>query len=340
MTTSVSPGLLAIRAEMARQHADALASFHDAAPVAQAIAASLRRTGRLILTGMGGSHYMNRVAEVLFRRAGIDAVALAASELLYAPLPDTPSTVLLVSQSGGSAEIVRLLEQPVRSQERFGLTLDGASPLGTAVPCLVGAGGREKAFAATRSLLVTLALLAAVLKALGCDLADAPAYLAAPQSVPENTLRMAAERLAACPVVALSGRMEFQGIAEAGGLCLMELARIPTVALESGQFRHGPLEMLEPSLGAILLRAPGETAALTARLADTLMTAGIEPVIFDLSGEEPVDGALTVAFPRLTGVAAAFALLPALQTLLIDVAARRVPDVGLPRRSTKVTDTE
>ena len=49
------------------------------------------------------------------------------------------------------------------------MTLDPASTLGRALPCLVGAGGGEVAFAATRSLTVTLALHAAVLAALGDD---------------------------------------------------------------------------------------------------------------------------------------------------------------------------
>ena len=47
------------------------------------------------------------------------------------------------------------------------MTLDPSSTLGRALPCLVGAGGVEVAFAATRSLLVTLALHAGVLAALG-----------------------------------------------------------------------------------------------------------------------------------------------------------------------------
>jgi fructoselysine-6-P-deglycase FrlB-like protein len=336
------PGLFSIRAEMSRQHGDALASLTQAVAVAATIADSIRRTGRLTLIGMGGSHYMNRVVEPLYRRMGIDAVALVASELLYAPLPDHPTTALLVSQSGRSVEILRLLEHAPGRQERFGLTLNADSPLARAVPSLVGAGGAEKAYAATRSLLITQALHAAVLQALGMDLSDMLAILKAPLMVPPpaELLREAIALLADCQTVAFSGRLELQGLAEAGSLCLTELGRVPALALEGGQFRHGPLEMLSPAIGVVLLRNAGETAALTARLAETCLETPMRPVVFDVSGEPPVPGALTFQFPRLTGLAAVAAILPAMQSLLVELAARRVADVGIPRRSAKVTDRE
>jgi hypothetical protein len=72
----------------------------------------------------------------------------------------------------------------------------------------------------------------------------------------------------------------------------------------------------------------------------TCIAAGTRPVIFDASGETPVSGAVNIAFPRLQGFAAAFALLPALQQLLIRIAAGRVERVGEPLRSTKVTGIE
>ena len=62
-------GLAAIDREMARQHADALASFEAAADMAAKAAASLKRTRRLLLLGMGGSHAVNRAVEPLYRHA-------------------------------------------------------------------------------------------------------------------------------------------------------------------------------------------------------------------------------------------------------------------------------
>ena len=61
---------------------------------------------------------------------------------------------------------------------------------------------------------------------------------------------------------------------------------------------------------------------------------------FDLSGEAQLEGAVTVEFPASSGFAAAFALLPSLQRLMIDLAGRHVPRVGEPLRTSKVTGIE
>ena len=120
-------GLVAIDREMARQHADAIASFQDNAVMATKIAASMRRTGRLLLLGMGGSHAVGRAVEPLYRAHGIDAIALPLSEQLGQPLPLAGRTVLVTSQSGESAEVVRWFSEAGTDAETFGLTLKNAS---------------------------------------------------------------------------------------------------------------------------------------------------------------------------------------------------------------------
>jgi len=59
-----------------------------------------------------------------------------------------------------------------------------------------------------------------------------------------------------------------QGLAEAGGLSFMELARLPVLALELGQFVHGPFETLRPSSGLVLLRGAGAAGEGVARVTD------------------------------------------------------------------------
>ena len=155
-------GLAAIDREMARQHSDALASFEASADMATKAAASLKRTGRLLLLGMGGSHAVNRAVEPLYRAAGIDAIALPLSEQLGQPLPLDGRTIFMTSQSGESAEVVRWFNETGGTAETFGLTLEGTSFLAKTAPSLVGAGGTELAFAATRSLTVSFALHLAI----------------------------------------------------------------------------------------------------------------------------------------------------------------------------------
>jgi fructoselysine-6-P-deglycase FrlB-like protein len=330
-------GLELLQGELARQHGDALTSFAGNQAMAARIAESLRRNRRLLLIGMGASHFANRAAEAAYRSFGIDAAAVVASEVLAAPFPDSRRTAILASQSGASGEILDLLERPAQGEERFGLTLDGESRLGKALPCLVGAGGAERAFAATRSLLLTLTLHGAVLSALGLDPHKILSVLSAPPRVESDA---ACGRLANCATVILSGRRELQGVAEAGGLFLMELARMPAFSLEGGQFRHGPLEALSPALGVVLLRGDNEWSDSVRRQAESCIAAGTVPVVFDASGRAPVAGAITMSFPAMDGLGAALGLLPSLQQLLLRVARHRVKQVGEPLRSTKVTGRE
>lgn len=334
--TDKPAGLIAIEREMARQNADAIASFEAAAPLAVSIAQSLRKTGRLLLLGMGGSHAVGRAVEPLYRSLGIDAIALPLSEQLGQPLSLAGKTILVTSQSGESAEVLRWLAEVGVPSDAFGLTLEGGSTLARTVPSLVGAGGTEDAFAATRSLTVSLALHLAVLSALGDDPAAALGILNS-ELKPDVTAAIAA--LTDVSTVVTSGR-RLQGVAEAIALGLTELSRVPCFSLEGGQLRHGPMEMLGPNVGVVLFRAKDPTSELVDRMAISALEAGSPVVVFDASGEVPVKGVSTVKAGTASGIAAVFALLPAAQHFLLGFAGERVADLGTPVRTTKITRSE
>ncbi len=326
----------AIEREMARQAADAIASFAAVHDQAASLAAALRASGRLLMLGMGASHAAARIVEPLYRSCGIDALALPLSEQLTAPLSIADRVVIVTSQSGESAEVARWLASTPERLNVFGMTLDGASLLARTVPALTAAGGPETAFAATRSLTVTLALHLAVLARLGVDPEPALAILGNP---PVAAVGPAVDAFAGVSAVVCSGRA-LHGVAEALALGLTELSRVPAFALEGGQFRHGPLEMLGPAVGVVLITSDEPGAALIAGAARSAVEAGSPVVLADSSGATPVAGTATLAFPGASGLAAAFAMLPTMQRFMLEFAARRVADVGTPRRSTKITRTE
>lgn len=322
--------------EMARQMTDSRASITGNAERAAEIATSIRANGRLMLLGMGGSHAVGRILEPCYRALGIDAVALPLSEQLDKPLPLVGRTVIVTSQSGESAEVLRWFREGLAPRDAYALTMEGSSTLAGLAPCLIGAGGSEKPFAATRSLTVTLALHAAVLAELGADLADVLAVMDAP--VPE--IGAAVQHLAGARCLVTSGR-HAQGVAEAIALGLTELSRLPCFSLEGGQLRHGPVEMLGADVGVIMFRDADASARHVTSLAEFVLGSSASPVVvFDASGLEPIPGALTVPCPVAGGLAGAFALLPAAQRFMVDLAAARLPDAGTPVRCTKVTTVE
>ncbi|QND57022.1 SIS domain-containing protein [Mesorhizobium huakuii] len=329
-------GLVAIDREMARQHADARASFENNAAMAANVADSIRKTGRLLLLGMGGSHAVGRAVEPLYRALGVDALALPLSEQLGQLVPLNGKTVLITSQSGESAEVVRWFAEAGSAADVFGLTLEGGSFLARTAPCLVGAGGTELAFAATRSLTVTFALHLAILAALGEDPSAALGALDRPQ---DSDITQALAALEKVTSIVTSGR-RLQGVAEALALGLTELSRLPCFALEGGQLRHGPMEMLGPKVGVILFRGNDPTAELVTAMALSIVEAGAPLIIFDASGQPPVAGAVTLSFKPASGLAAVFAMLPVAQRLMIAFADARVDNAGTPVRSTKITRSE
>ena len=329
-------GLAAIEHEIARQKDDARSSFFTAQDQAKAIAASIRQTRGLLLLGMGASHGLNRAVEPLLRAQGVDAVAIPLSEQLDHPLALAGRTVIVTSQSGESAEVVRWLHEAGGAAEAFGLTMDPSSSLAVALPSLIGAGGVEKGFAATRSLYVGIALYGAVLGALG---ADTTAMLAAINSTDKPDISQAADLLGDVRSILTSGR-QLRGLAETLALGFMELGRLPAFAIECGQFRHGPMEMLGPDHGAVFFRGADTTGDLVVGLAEAVAATGVRAIVLDASGGRPAAGCLTLSPGRHDGLAALAALLPISQRLMIRFAAARVADVGTPLRSQKVTRTE
>jgi len=329
-------GLQAIDREMARQSADAIASYEDNAEQAKTVVASIRRTGRLLLLGMGGSHAVNRAVEPLYRGHGIEAIAVTLSEQLGMPLPIEERTVLITSQSGESAEVLRWFAETGGTGDTFGLTLEGTSFLARSAPSLVGAGGSELAFAATRSLTVSFALHLAILAALGTDPAPVLAALRAPAEV---DIEPALSAFGDVSVVVTSGR-RLQGLAEALALGLTELSRRPCFSLEGGQLRHGPMEMLGAEVGVVLFRGQDATLDLVTAMAVSAVETGAPVVVFDCSGKPPVEGATTLSFAPADGLAAILAMLPVAQRFMIAFAAARVENAGTPVRSTKITRSE
>ena len=165
----ITPGLELMENEMSRQCADALQTMNQPGSAVDQIVSSIKETGRLILYAMGGSQHVNRIVEPLYRELGIDARSMIASEQLLAPMPDVARTALIASQSGESGEIKQLLATDAGREHRFGLTLEANSTLARSVKAsIVATGGTEHAFAATRSIVLTLAMHAGHSGSTGC----------------------------------------------------------------------------------------------------------------------------------------------------------------------------
>jgi fructoselysine-6-P-deglycase FrlB-like protein len=322
-----------IEAEMQRMRGDAAETFAANGAMAARVAAAIHDAGRLLLLGMGGSHWANRTAHFAYRRLGVDVQTEVISEALLVAPPKLPRAVLLTSQSGDSVEIVKYLQEPAPHERRFGLTLNPDGALARSAPSLIAAGGMERAFAATRSIVLTHVMHLNVLGALGADAAASLAALAPTDGqVSDDAIRT----LGDCQTLIFTGRAELVGLAESAALAFTELSRRAAVAFDGGQLRHGPLEMLSQRTGVVALTSAGPARALDAALIDACRNAGAPVIVFDAGGQAPPT-ADRVALPSASGYAAVMALLPSLLRLIVSLAATLVPDVGEPLRCSKVT---
>jgi fructoselysine-6-P-deglycase FrlB-like protein len=324
---------------MARQYADARASYDAARADAPPIARRIAETGRLVMLGMGASHWANRIVVARYRALGIDAVAEVLSENMRMPIPGTGHVTLVVSQSGESGEVLAWLRGGRAQADRFGLTLDAGSALARGLPGLTGRGPKEAAFAATRSIVVTLALHAAILAELGHEDDEFLDVLDNEPPVPAAVDPAAVAALASCDQLVLSSRGEAHCVLEAAALTYMELARAPALALELGQLLHGPIECLSPRTALVMARPAGDDGGVTA-LARAAVSYGLAPILFDLGDHPAVEGCVRVRLAQLRGLAGSLVLLPAVQSIAIEAAGRRVPDAGTPLRARKITDGE
>ena len=71
------------------------------------------------------------------------------------------------------------------------------------------------------------------------------------------------------------GRGPARAAAEMAALTLKEAVGLPAEALETAQFRHGPLELAGPNLAAIVIATEPETESLDTSLARELREVGV-----------------------------------------------------------------
>ncbi|MFO1175039.1 MAG: hypothetical protein U1E48_07515 [Paracoccaceae bacterium] len=157
-------------------------------------------------------------------------------------------------------------------------------------------------------------------------------------SHPAPDVSAAVARLAEVGAIVASGR-RLQGVAEAAALGLCELARLPAFALEGGQLRHGPMEMMGPDPGRCCSAAPRSTPAgwraWRTRPPGQGQGGAVRRIRCGTGGwggmQHPAGRAGDGGDPDHPADDAA---------LMLGVAAARVPDVGNPRRSSKITRIE
>jgi glucosamine--fructose-6-phosphate aminotransferase (isomerizing) len=340
--TPVTPFELDIQAQP-----DALRAFAAALPTDQLRELDAGGYGRIVLTGMGASHFAALPAWRYLAERGHPAWWVSTTQLLDTPELVTPDTLLVVtSQSGASGETTALLTPGTlasRPRTVVGITNAPGSPLATAADVTVLLHSGTEATVSTKTYLNTLAAQRCLSTALvGGDpsvvaqLAESAA-LAIDSFAGDSEILAAAKRYlrADAPRLAFVGKRDHTATALQGGLILKEAAKVPAEGYSGGEFRHGPLETAGPGLTAVLIgldrQDPDQSLQqLAADLADT------GAAVLTL-GDAAIDGCAHITLPPPDGLAELAAGALAVQKLSLELARGRGLAPGEFRFGRKIT---
>ena len=238
---------------------------------------------------------------------------------------------IAVSQSGQGPDVIETLSM---ARSRGALTVavvnDPASPLAEiAELSFCCHAGPEKAVAATKSVIATLAVLVRLVVAWSGNSELAAAFQRLPEAVAkaQKLLWSAAliRHLLEAEACFLISRGPGLAIAQEMALKLQELAGLPAMGFSSAEFQHGPKAMLGPAHPALLLPAEGWMGEEAEALLDHVLIADTEN---GLTRPEPLH-------PDLDPIL----MLAAFHAAAADLARARGCDPDRPQGLSKVTRT-
>ena len=316
-------------------------------PALQDVATRLRQREfhRVVLTGMGSSFHALHPCTLQLVEHGVTALMLESSELVHykSRLFDKQTLVVVVSQSGQSAEVIRLLEVNSGRSTLVAVTNTPGSPLAeNAEASIITAAGEEFSVSCKTYVAALLALQWFADMLCSCDLAESRQRLqhaataaASYLSHWEAHVRSLAQSLYGVRHLFLVGRGTSLAAAGTGALIIKEADRVHAEGMSSAAFRHGPLEMLGEDSFVLVFAGDKKTSQFNNRLlADIREQEGRA----ELVGEESELPALRLATAP-PSVRPILEILP-VQMITLAMAAIAGREPGVFELATKITTTE
>jgi glucosamine--fructose-6-phosphate aminotransferase (isomerizing) len=241
----------------------------------------------VVLVGSGSSLCVAMLGALALRRRGVRAAALAATEANFERGAYCGQTVVALSQSGRSADILRAVEV-LQPERLIALTNDASAPLAAQAHLVIDVeAGRERAVPATKTVtaMVAIVLWGAALVA-GDTNRSATSLLQTADDVEAwldgdgvASVTAAASDVARRSSVAVVGAGYGVPIAFEVALKLKEASYLHAEGFAAGEFRHGSAAILDQAttlLGIVddasrpIVRRPLEEAARTGSLRYTI----------------------------------------------------------------------
>jgi glucosamine--fructose-6-phosphate aminotransferase (isomerizing) len=300
-------------------------------------------TPPLALVGSGSSLFAAQLGAMALRRRRVDAAAVAATEVSLDHRAYEGRTVIAISQSGSSTDLLAALER-LRPRRIVALTNTADSPLAARADETIDVGaGPERAVPASKSVSATVALLLWAASLVGGDgsrdarrlreTAQATrAWLGAPGRA---AARVAGAELVARRGVAILGSDYGLPVARETALKLKEAAYLHAEAFAAGEFRHGSVAMIDPAFAVLGIVDRDGLAAIERAMAAVARTGAARYLVGTVA-----IGDITLLGPVVDDAFNVLASLVTGQALALDAARARGVDSDAPRGLTKAVIDE
>ncbi len=291
----------------------------------------------VVLVGSGSSLFVAMLGALALRRRGVRVAAMPASEAAFEGVAYRERTVIALSQSGRSADVLAAIDA-LEPKRLVALTNDAGSPLASHADLVLDIGaGRERAVPASKSVtaMVAVVLWGAAL-ARGTTERSAAALIAAADRTEAwlasdgvAAMAIAADRIARRRSVAVVGAGYGVPIALELALKLKEASYVHAEGFAAGEFRHGSAAILDATTTLIGVVDEASASVVRRPLAEAART---ETLRYTLG--EALDG-IEALGPRAGEAFNTLAWLVAGQVLALAVGRSRGVDSDAPRGLTK-----
>ncbi len=297
----------------------------------QAAATLIGAAKRTVLVGIGASYNAALPLETLLCAHGREAILVEAGELLhYRREAYRDATFVLVSRSGESIEITKLLAALGPGASIVALTNEPASTLARAATVALDMHSLADEMVAIQSYAATLLTLYLLGMSVVGQSSRArteldqllPAFDHWVESNLREPSRWDAFLLRDAPLYTL-GRGPSYGSALQGALLFGEVAKAPAVGMAAATFRHGPIEVVDAQFRGLIFAPQGRSRELNIALAEDIARFGgnvrlIGPEL--IAPEDKVHGAV----PWITTPSCPEMLAPLVEVVPLQVAALRL----------------
>jgi glucosamine--fructose-6-phosphate aminotransferase (isomerizing) len=267
----------------------------------------------VVFTGMGSSLFAAYPAQAYLTEHGVRALVWETAELVHHHLKVLRADTLLVvvSQSGQTAEVLRLLKSLPEEARVLAVTNVEASPLAKCANLLLPMMAGAQVSVSTKTYTCSVAVLMYLAFAIVGN-APGPLTQEVMRAVEAQERILERREVLIPPIVEFFNRPPYAALMSRGAdlatvyqgaLMLKEVGRLAAEPISAAQFRHGPMEIITPNHRYILIARQGRTGKLLLKLADDIRKSSGRVLLFtDMAFDDPTNVRLVRVEPLRLGL--------------------------------------